>query len=204
MLAAATASWMARLMPTPPSGDIACAASPIARKPSRHHVFSRLTCTSRSLTCCQSVSSSARAGSTGSRPFKPLAEGRQSAGADAFVGPLGDHEGALPIVAAIEHDENRTGGKPALRLVGVVGAARQAKPQHVHRRAQILDFETGRLPQDRAAPIGGDGQRRVDLDGTAADPRRSTPVIRPPSRRRSFAAVSISRRKFENRVPGRR
>ena len=33
MLAAATASWMARLMPIPPIGDMACAASPIASRP---------------------------------------------------------------------------------------------------------------------------------------------------------------------------
>ena len=36
-LAAATASWIARLMPTPPTGDIACAASPIHKSPGRYH-----------------------------------------------------------------------------------------------------------------------------------------------------------------------
>lgn len=35
MLAAATASWMARLIPTPPTGDMAWAASPIASSPGR-------------------------------------------------------------------------------------------------------------------------------------------------------------------------
>ena len=33
MRAAATASWIARLMPTPPTGDIACAASPMQQQP---------------------------------------------------------------------------------------------------------------------------------------------------------------------------
>ena len=37
MFAAATASWIARLMPIPPIGRIACAASPIASKPGRCH-----------------------------------------------------------------------------------------------------------------------------------------------------------------------
>ena len=32
-LAAATASWIARLIPTPPTGDIACAASPMQSSP---------------------------------------------------------------------------------------------------------------------------------------------------------------------------
>ena len=36
-LAAATASWIARLMPMPPTGLIACAASPIASRPGRCH-----------------------------------------------------------------------------------------------------------------------------------------------------------------------
>ena len=35
MFAAATASWIARLMPIPPIGDMACAASPIASRPGR-------------------------------------------------------------------------------------------------------------------------------------------------------------------------
>ena len=36
-LAAATASCTAMLMPTPPIGDIACAASPMQIRPGRHH-----------------------------------------------------------------------------------------------------------------------------------------------------------------------
>jgi hypothetical protein len=35
MLAVATASWMARLIPTPPTGDMACAASPMHTRPGR-------------------------------------------------------------------------------------------------------------------------------------------------------------------------
>ena len=37
ILAAATASWIARLMPTPPIGDIAWAASPMHSRPGRCH-----------------------------------------------------------------------------------------------------------------------------------------------------------------------
>ncbi len=43
--AAATASWIARLIPTPPAGDIACAASPMHSRPGRCHRRSRLICT---------------------------------------------------------------------------------------------------------------------------------------------------------------
>ena len=41
MLAAATASWIARLMPIPPIGDMAWAASPIASRPGRCQRVSR-------------------------------------------------------------------------------------------------------------------------------------------------------------------
>src|SRR5258707_10358775 len=36
----ATASWIARLMPTPPTGDMACAASPIHSNPGLDHARS--------------------------------------------------------------------------------------------------------------------------------------------------------------------
>ena len=54
--AAATASATARLMPTPPTGDIACAASPINSRPSVYQRLSRLSCTSSSLTSSNDVS----------------------------------------------------------------------------------------------------------------------------------------------------
>jgi hypothetical protein len=79
-LAAATASWMARLMPTPPIGDIAWAESPMQSRPGRYQVLSRSMTTVRSLTSSQSRSSPTRscrngAMSTisarkGSRPFR--------------------------------------------------------------------------------------------------------------------------------------
>src|SRR5699024_12746184 len=48
--AAATPSRTARYTPTPPSGDIACAASPMHSKPSRCHLVSRFILISKHLT----------------------------------------------------------------------------------------------------------------------------------------------------------
>src|SRR5699024_6426517 len=48
--AAATPSRTARLTPTPPSGDIACAASPMHSKPYRCHLVSRFILISKHLT----------------------------------------------------------------------------------------------------------------------------------------------------------
>ena len=50
IFAAATASWTARLMPTPPTGDMACAASPIASSPGLHQRVSRSSETESSFT----------------------------------------------------------------------------------------------------------------------------------------------------------
>ena len=66
MLAAATASWMARLMPTPPTGDMACAASPMHSRPGRYQVRSRSMLTVSSLTSSHDFSSSTRSARNGS------------------------------------------------------------------------------------------------------------------------------------------
>src|SRR5438445_1365359 len=47
-------------MPTPPIGDIACAASPMQRRPGRYHWDRRSTHTVKSLTSSQSRSSCVR------------------------------------------------------------------------------------------------------------------------------------------------
>ena len=60
MLAVATASWIARLIPTPPTGDIACAASPMHSRPGRNQVSSRFTATVSSFTSSQDASSCTR------------------------------------------------------------------------------------------------------------------------------------------------
>ena len=65
--AAATASWMARLMPTPPTGDMAWAASPMQRRPGRHHCFRQSICTVSRLSWSQCASSPARSAIHGRR-----------------------------------------------------------------------------------------------------------------------------------------
>src|SRR5215218_56588 len=65
IFAAATASAMARLMPTPPTGDMACAASPMQSSPGLCQRRRRSACTERSLTAFQSCSSSVRSARSG-------------------------------------------------------------------------------------------------------------------------------------------
>ena len=63
--AAATASCTARLMPTPPIGDIACAASPINSRPGRCQRGMRSTATVSSLIWSQSFNSPRRSAKNG-------------------------------------------------------------------------------------------------------------------------------------------
>ncbi len=58
--AVATASWIARLMPTPPAGDMAWAASPMHSNPGRCHCRRRLICTDSNLIWFQSFNSATR------------------------------------------------------------------------------------------------------------------------------------------------
>jgi hypothetical protein len=68
ILAVATASWTARLIPTPPIGDMACAASPMHNSPQRDHRRKRSTATVSSLMSSQSPSSSTRSRRKGTSP----------------------------------------------------------------------------------------------------------------------------------------
>src|SRR5205823_13715679 len=81
----------------------------------------------------------------------------------------------LPVVAAIEHDEQRT-GFDVNEYVGAVGvAAGDAKPQDVHRCAVIVTVQTRPVAHDRVTPIAADheigvnGQFSIGRVGANAD-----------------------------------
>ena len=72
--AAATASCTARLIPTPPTGDIAWAASPISSSPSAYQRRSRSSRTLSSLTSSKEARASARSPSQGTSSGQPRPE----------------------------------------------------------------------------------------------------------------------------------
>ena len=51
-----------------------------------------------------------------------------------------------------------------MRLVGVVGFLRQAEPQHVHRRAEILDLQAGALAHGRVPAVAADREVGAHLE----------------------------------------
>ena len=96
------------------------------------------------------------AGDGGAERIKPLA-------AEHVEAAFGDDIGALPIVAAVECDEHHAGLDAAERLGAVGWALGEAEPDHVHRRAEILDFQSGPQPHIGVAAVGTDDEIGPDL-----------------------------------------
>ena len=128
MLAAATASCTARLTPTPPTGDIACAASPMQSRPGRYQRSQPVDRDGEELDLvpvreladpvgeqrheCATVCAKAAAGRRASHRLD---------------GALRDHVAALPVVAAIDQHEDAAGLEHPHGLVGGSSGLRRTR-----------------------------------------------------------------------------
>ena len=166
MLAAATASWTARLIPTPPIGDMACAASPMHNSPARYHRRRRSTRTVRSLISSQSRSSLMRSRANGMSRRDLVAQGRQPPLPDLVGGSLRDDIRALPVVSTVDHRQDPAGLDAAEALLWIARPPRQPQPQRIYRRTEVDDLEAGLLAHRRMAPIRPDGQIGANLEYT--------------------------------------
>src|SRR6476469_2600748 len=72
-----------------------------------------------------------------------LAEGIETARLDVVEPSLVDDERALPVVAAIEGDQDVAAFDIPERLPGITRSPRQAHPQDVDRRAKAVDRQPG-------------------------------------------------------------
>ena len=190
MLAAATASCTARLTPTPPIGDIACAASPMQSRPGRCQRSSRSTATVSSLTCSQSLSSSTRSANAG----MSRATLRRNAGSPARRGPRARPSESRRRIASNRRDRSRRdapGGKAAHGLVGVAGSFSAAGTRAHPSARRDPRREPGACADDRTAAVASD--REVGLAPRSTLPAVSarTPVTRPPSSIRSTASACM-------------
>jgi hypothetical protein len=77
---------------------------------------------------------------------------------------FGDDEGALPIVAAIEHHEEAPRLDTAEHRGPVAFPLGKPEPKHVHRRAEILALEPGERAQRRVPAVGGDDKGGADFE----------------------------------------
>src|SRR5206468_8387149 len=75
-------------------------------------------------------------------------KGREALCLDLLGRTLGNDIGALPIVAAIEHHEYLAGPEATERRIAVARLSRQVHPEHVDRRAEVVDLEPRALAHD--------------------------------------------------------
>ena len=72
---------------------------------------------------------------------------------DFFKGPLCDHISTLPIVTAIDLDEDLTGAEAPQGLPASVGATIELEPQHIHGRPKVVNREPRLGPYNGATAV---------------------------------------------------
>src|SRR5438128_6356877 len=92
-----------------------------------------------------------------------LSKGFQSSLLDCVGCAFCDDEGALPIVLAIEQDENFAHVDVAKGLSRISGSAADPHPHHIHRSAEIDHFEACTLADYRMAPVSPNRQLGANL-----------------------------------------
>ena len=175
-------------MPTPPTGDIACAASPMHSSPGRDQRFSRSIATVSSFTSSQLLTSACPAQDR--RHAGPCR--RETRRARAPSPPrvsLGDHIGALPIVAAVE-SHHQLAGLDAARTRSLSSPTYRRETTARRSARRFLDLEPELLAHDRMPAIAADREVGADLQRTL---RRValTPMTASPDQIRSVASAII-------------
>src|SRR3984957_20960924 len=85
-----------------------------------------------------------------------VAEAGQAALLDFIDGAFRDEKSALPIFAALDHDQHSAGFDAAEGARGIVRVTTDAHPKNVHGRSEIDDPETGALAHDGVAAVRAD------------------------------------------------
>ena len=174
-------------MPTPPTGDIACAASPMHSRPGRYHCAQPVDLTVSSLTSSQLAQLAARGRAATARPRRWRRGTPSSPCALHLVEPR--PSGSRRRTASSRRGRASPACWPASMRPSVsspsLGAPRQPHPQHVHRRAEVLDREPGALAHHRVAAVGADDEVGADRRASPSGVVARTPTTRPPSSIRS-------------------
>jgi len=92
-----------------------------------------------------------------------FAEGVEATLADFVGGALGDHEGALPIVFAIEQDHQSAAIDVAEGLAGSLARRVKTHPHYIHGGAEIYGGQTCSLANDGVTAIGSDNEIAREL-----------------------------------------
>ena len=113
-------------------GDMAWAESPRHKIPVSCQRRTRSTLTVNNLILFQSSSSMTRSEKK-EQEHEPLLKFSQPLLFDFVKCPFADDEAALPVIAALQQDQQGAGVGAPKRLLRVVCAARNSHPQNVHR-----------------------------------------------------------------------
>ena len=97
-------------------------------------------------------------------PGHAVAKGREAGGADSLERALRDHVAALPVVAAVDHDEDLPRVEAPHALRRALPARREVEPQHVHRSSQLLHLQSGLRAERGVSPVGRDDEIAADRD----------------------------------------
>src|SRR3954468_3488958 len=74
-----------------------------------------------------------------------LAERHQPLRLDVTAGVFRDHEPALPVVCAVQHDEDAAAVEAAHRIDRISGSPREPEPEDVHWRSEFFDQKASPL-----------------------------------------------------------
>ena len=144
-----------------------------AKKPGPRPFFQPVHCHGQKLDLVEVLDRfvDAARGKAGDR-FQAISELGQAVRLDGVEAALGDQIGALPVIGAIDHHEQLAVPHLADQVGGIARQHRQAQPQHVERRAQVVDLQAGLVAQGGMAAISGDGHAGLDLNVTARSARQ--------------------------------
>ena len=70
----------------------------------------------------------------------------------------------MPVLAAIDQHDDAPGLEPAHELIRVLGLLGQAEPEHVHRRPDVIDLQSGAFAHGRMPAIATDDKIGPDLE----------------------------------------
>src|SRR4029079_1804466 len=82
---------------------------------------------------------------------------------DVTAGAFRDHEPTLPVVCAVQHDEDAAAVKAAHRIDRIAGTPREPEPEHIHWRPEFFDRKSGPLAHYGMPAIGTDHQVCANL-----------------------------------------
>ena len=153
MLAVATASWIARLIPMPPIGlaDRQQARAVPAIEPVEcHRQQVQVVLALQPARACEVE--------FGERRLGLLAYPADPARPHFRFGALGTEEGGLPVAPPVDQHDHAPGIDRSPDALAGLLRFRQAKPEHVHRRAELRHRQHLAPAHQRGAPVRHDHQ----------------------------------------------